>query len=231
MKSFSLFIIISIFFINFLNASSPYEKGLTKKDTNGSFLISFVPHVMIANGFRFDLEKRLCKNHWLIVSPVLYTTLRSEYNSYNSSTNDQENVKNLSISGFGVIISHKIFFGKNQSCKGMYGSYGFKYNSVSLKYQNYAWTKYIDNGLEYYGWKLADIKEDISNYGLDIVVGSQNFIFKKIVFLDIYAGIGLQLAKVKLEGTQKSSFSGLMWHYGFEGPHPVIGLRLGALIY
>lgn len=200
-------------------------------DSNQSLLVSFVPQTMMVNGFRLDIERRLVKNHWLILAPVFYTTLRNNYHVYDQDLNNQEDLENFHISGFGAMIWHKIYFNKNLSCNGMYISYGLKYNSLSIDYQKYTWTKYMENGLEYWGWRLKDINEDIGNFGFNFVAGSQNFIYGNIFFLDVYAGLGYQFATVKLEGTDQSSFSDALWDYGFQGPHPIIGFRIGAVIY
>lgn len=166
-------------------------------------IVSFVPQYLIINGLRIDVERQLKGRHYLQLCPQYYINNEPLYNeSYDE------------MHGGGLFIYHKYFPEKNILKNGVYVAYGFTYNYFRFKYLD-------DNS------QTQELK--VNKLGGDLFIGYQ-YIYNKIVSIDIYAGMGNRNSFLSQKEADKfDDFSFGPFGYSYSGNLFIFGFRFGVL--
>jgi hypothetical protein len=202
-------------------AAGPKD-SLSKKAT-----ISIVPTCFFNLGYRLDGEFKLKGRHWLLFAPQYFMGTRIN----DVFVNDVNGNVEYKIEGYGAELYHKIFLQKVDKPFGAYVAWGLKYHQINISFEDYTWQKFTDNGLEYYEYVYKKVEEKLDRYGLNIIFGYQKDIFQQKMLIDFYIGYGLHFNNVTMsDDTVDEVYRDYFWQYGYNGPHPVLGIRLGVVL-
>jgi hypothetical protein len=185
------------------------EKGYT---------IAWYPFHHIANGVRFDFEKRI-KNTpaWIQagVTGYSFSPEDSEYNFYTLSGEFNY------LRGGGLELNYKRFINVKES---MYLAGGCSYNHYNVKYFDYYWRSYTENNLDYWVNEYGNMKQKINKFGINTYLGYQlptpTFLF------DIFVGLGYRYSF--RSNSAANSFDDSMLALGYRGIVFMTGVRLGV---
>lgn len=181
--------------------------------------ISIVPHYLIFNGIRIDLEPlNTTKHTHIIFAPQLYYREKENRKKINNNNYFEK------LQGAGIDIYKKFMFGKNFN---LYFAAGGGYKYLRLQYPHYIWYNQTINQNEVLKRKLENITQQIHRIDAGIILGIENPINNRI-FWELYGGIGI---KYSISNTNhkinETKFDNFMTAYGYKGFSFFIGFKIG----
>ncbi|MES2628065.1 MAG: hypothetical protein V4616_03765 [Bacteroidota bacterium] len=175
-------------------------------NTAPKFSFGFSPLSVFFSKVKLDFETGFqSKNPMLLsLSPVIYTGETYIYSNTRNIGPDNERTSNGDlVSGFGaeaqlkmarVIDADNLFM--------LYGGVGLGYHDISLKFTDFGWSTYREDGLEYYEYGIGDEKERIKRVDVFVNLGLRAYVNRRIYF-DLSAGFVYQNSTI----TTTQSFS------------------------
>jgi hypothetical protein len=188
-------------------------------DVKRNIKIGLVPHYLIFNGLRFDVEKQIIEGKSIILAPEIYFRQNQE------EANTGENELNT-LYGCGLDIYRKYFF-KTANVSYCYFAYGVNYSFFDVYFQEYVWELTTQNNLEALRWNLKKLHEQIHRGGANLIVGIDNDI-NDLLYFDIYVGLGLKYSySILPDGIKSTKFNNFMTNYAYSGTVFTSGFKIG----
>lgn len=221
--------VILLFLILFANIK--ILQAQEQEPANPNLAISWFPQLMYMNGLRIDVDIHLGKStSWLILSPQFY--LRERLLSQTDVQPDDDDYgldEYKKLKGYGISLSHRIFFKNNNTPFGIYLGYGGFYNHYELKYEVTGWGSVNLMGLNAITYGDFEHKTEIDKFGPDFYIGYQAQIIQR-VFVDFFCGGGLRYSLFKTDNLSPKYFDNSFIEFGYTGTVPLAGIRIGVLL-
>lgn len=182
----SLILTLILFCISISNSKST---NLDSIDTQ--YLIGFHPIRLMAQGMKFDLEQRKLSNNFSYsISPQLYY---GEIQQANENVLVDANKDNVNVFGFGVEFSGRYYVSKIFKRDKMdfdflkhsnfYVFTSLEYLHSSLDYNDKAWVKSLENGVEIF--TLEDVMQNSATNKISLGIGmGDNILIGENFFMD-----------------------------------------------
>jgi hypothetical protein len=187
--------------------------------------LSFVPQHLFKRGLRIDLE------YWfpnarssIVVAPIYYG---------GSLENDQDGIPEDELMGYGADLIHKIYLSKQKETNesNFYLGHGPSWRRFQVDFQIREWIARQEGDLTLYERGLTDQTRTIQRYGYNFMLGvilaqSEGFM------VDLYFGGGIRVTDTRttqpIEAKPNRSYENSIVDYGYNGPVPVIGFKIGT---
>lgn len=192
------------------------------------FSIGFSPMGIAINRIRFELETGVNKKSPILLSvaPIIYSGTTSQYN--NTRNIPPDNSKNSystdNVGGVGGELMAKFTRITDPiRIKMIYGGVGLGYHNINLTFEDYNWTPYQQDGLEYYSYNLGPQEETIKRVDVFGVFGGRIYV-NKAFYLDGNVGLMYQKSSISstllvnrdhLNGPLDYGYTGLNYRFNF----------------
>lgn len=169
-----LFTILSILTIV---ASQVFTQDISQK----KFGVSMLPQYIFIGGARIDVDFRIKEtNHYLILSPQVYSSRNDELRSFNFDV----------MEGLGIMASHRYFVSGGQMYpEGVYFQYGATYNYTHIQSVGTGWVDTDLNGTDAITTGEVTFHDKIHKFGGNLILGLQIEFYDNL-FMDFYTGFG-----------------------------------------
>lgn len=203
--------------------------------SNDSLRLSFnfVPQYAFINGLKADVEYKLMTEVHVYLGGQYYTGLVNSNGSESVSKSavssaDQSQRANDKIEGGGYHMGIKYYFTES-GLENYYIGAEYSYTAYDFKFNDYSYFPYIDDGLQFYEYRLGEIaaKSSQSTYGVSLGVMQQ---YKRFVF-NAWAGINFTQANTSDNFHNYRKYNTYFWGYAYQGWGTNIGLKVGVLLF
>jgi len=219
-----LVIILMFLYVFKTDAGNSYSLADSSKPT-GKYAVSIVPSYTLQNGFRFDLDIRICKNQWLVIGPHYFIARNQNMGLFYGIDQPTD------MDGYGFDLYHKILLKNQVTTNGPYFAYGVRYDHFTFKYKDYDWVDKVDGwGTHYLDYEETVITETNNRYGFNLMFGLQYAVNNKLL-IDGYTGCGIQVSDVSPENSKSKDYSNFFLRYNYSGPRILLGIRLGLFLF
>ncbi len=178
---------------------------------------TFVPHYVLFNGLRFDIERVNGTKAWGI-SPQFYYLKRD----YHPISYSDASVNSLLGGGLGFF--RKFVKSSTKDYLG-YWAIGLGVNYFSIGYEQYTWVAKSFYDQVVYDYELVQHHGTILRIDLSATLGMERKLWNFLIF-EPYAGVGYRYSVPFLpDGT--NPFDNI-FSFGYSGPLFIIGIKLGS---
>lgn len=214
MHKIRIFSLLLLLFPLFLAGQT--DPSLPKEKTFG---IGLVPQYAIVSGTRIDFDIRLPgKNQWLVVSPQLYLVTENS-NLWNFEE----------MTGVGIDLQHRFFFGQNNEPRGAYLAYGPVLQYRSVKDEGLASYTFREDDVSYIGLQEEMMQTGIWKTGGNLIFGYQALASRAFYF-DFYLGTGIRFSFDNRSSGLHGYYNEWWGDLGYSGTLMVGGFRFGLFL-
>ena len=206
---------------------------LAQKNDSLSFSINVVPQYVFINGIKADIEFKVTDNIHIYGGGQYYTGLVNSDGSQSvskstSNTVDQSKRSNDKINGNGYHLGTKYYFSHNQ-LEDYYIGVEAIYNTYDFKLNDYSYFPYVDDGLQFYEYRLGEINAKSTQMTYCVNAGMTKGYGRFLV--NVWAGLAYTQASTSenFHTFRKSDI--YYWGYAFDGWSPNVGLKVGLLLF
>lgn len=190
--------------------------------------VAIVPQYGFASTMRVDFDITLKNNNVLTIAPMFSFARHSSllfpdqdtYYYYDEETYPQD----ISLTGGGLKLTLRHFFGDFDRNSGMYLGGGLHYRYSHVEYQVLGWNSNVVDGDNYMNYEYIDKEDSFNQVGLDFLLGYQMF-FVDNIYGDFFAGWGFRISDD--DDTSDEYWSETVFDIGYSGYTPLAGIRLG----
>ena len=195
------------------------------------FHIMAMPQYLIKNGLRFDIDYKVGDGRWLIISPYLYLVDNSSV--YDSSMYVQSvfyQPEFVKLTGYGLGLAQRHVLNRQGSVRtSVYMEYGLLCRYYSFEMDDYLWTTYTENNLNFMRRERAEYDIKVTNLGINCQFGLQHEIFDNFL-IDVFVGCGMRYSIYDKPEGSSVKFNNSIFDYGFTGTMVTGGIRLGVAL-
>lgn len=211
--------------------ASDADTTMTKQYKVG---VAIVPQYAITGTMRMDIDITLKNNNVLTLSPMfsfarnsslLFANSGSAYDSYYY---DDVYPQNIALTGGGLKVKIRHFFGDFNRNSGLYAGGGLHYRYSHVSYTQEDWVGYVEDGFNYMAYGDDKLKKSFNQGGLDVIFGYQLYLLDNI-YGDFFAGWGFRLSDYDEVTGEDNYWSETIFDLGYSGYTPLMGLRIGVL--
>lgn len=206
---------------------------LAQKIVSFSMSINIVPQYVFINGIKGDVEFNISNDIHLYGGGQFYTGLvnssgNESVSKSSTSTADQSKRSNDKINGNGYHVGAKYYFIHSEfedfyiGCEASYNSYDFKLN-------DYSYFPYIDDGLQFYEYRLGEIIAKSSQMAYSSSVGITQK-YGRFVF-NAWAGVAFTQATTSDNFHTYRKSDTYYWGYAYNGWSPNAGIKVGMILF
>ena len=208
--------------------SSGRLQAQTTEGKSAQYAISLEPKFM-NGGFGLNLEKKIRPNHWIELNLMRYylpheNREKAIYpyigwyggNGYSFPNADYGYISG--VSGLGIGTTYKYYFSRNYLI-----NTALSYTWYNVKYSDYAFYPYTENGLTFYDYKWLDTHQPFHKLRLQVAIGARSK-FERALFAEPYVGIGCSYS---FYNENKNAFNETIFGYGHRGLYLLTGIKLG----
>ncbi len=195
--------------------------------------VAIMPQYAIVGTMRLDVDITLKKHNVLTISPMFSFArnssllMTSSYDSYDSYYQTDNYPENISLTGGGMKVTLRHFFGDFYLNSGFYAGAGLHYRYSHVDYTKAGWEPITEDGYDYLVYGDVDLKHDFNQGGLDVIFGYQLYLVDNI-YGDIFAGWGFRLSDFD-EKPNDDDWNETIFDFGYSGYTPLFGMRIGVL--
>ncbi len=198
-----------------------------------SFSINVVPQYLFINGIKADIEYKLTNEIHLYGGGQFYTGLVNSSGSESvskssSSSADQSKRSNDKINGNGYHVGAKYYF-KHSEFEDFYVGCEASYNSYDFKLNDYSYFPYMDDGLQFYEYRLGEIGAKSSQMSYSANVGITQK-YGRFLF-NVWAGVAYTQATTSDNFHTYRKNDTYYWSYAFSGWSPNAGIKVGMILF
>jgi hypothetical protein len=204
-----------------------------QRNDSFSLSINIVPQYVFINGIKADIECKITDDIHLYGGGQFYTGLVNSDGSESvsksgMSTADQSKRSNDNINGNGYHFGAKYYFTRS-GIESYYIGAEATYNTYDFKLNDYSYFPYIDDGLQFYEYRLGEINAKSTQMACSVNAGmTQNY--GRFVF-NVWAGLAFTQAKTSDNFHTFRKNDTFFWGYAFDGWSPNVGLKAGFLLF
>lgn len=190
--------------------------------------VAIVPQYAFASTMRIDFDLTLKKNNVLTIAPMFSfarhsSLLFSNNNSYDYYYED-DYPQDISLTGAGLKLTLRHFFGDFDKNTGMYLGGGLHYRYSHVEYKVDGTYTYSEDGDTYITYGMIDKEENFNQVGLDFLLGYQMYFIDNI-YGDFFAGWGFRMSDA--DDSSDEFWSETVFDIAYSGYTPLAGIRLG----
>lgn len=194
------------------------------------FGVAIMPQYAFASTMRFDFDFTLKNKNVLTVAPLfsfarnsslLFSGENSTY--YDDDYYEDDYPQDISLTGGGVKLVFRHFFGDFINNSGAYVGGGLHYRYSHVKYKINDWMNTTEDGDEYIVYGTTSNRDDFNQFGVDFLLGYQLLLGDNI-FGDVFAGWGFRISDSDSEDTY---WNETIFDLAYSGYTPLVGFRLG----
>lgn len=195
------------------------------------FGVAIVPQYAFASTMRLDFDITLDHNNTLTVSPLFSFARNSSllfsggYSSYDYYYEDNQYPQDISLTGGGMKLMWRHFFGNFHQNTGVYMGVGMHYRYSFVKYSVQDWISYTEDDVEYQTYGNLYKDDQFNQLGVDFILGYQLYLTDHI-YGDVYAGWGFRISDYD-EDESDEFWGETVFDLAYSGYTPLLGLRLG----
>ena len=216
MKKFLLIIVFFSLSIG-LYAQFDFVEHTQQQVMRNEWNITFVPHYILFNGIRFDIEHVNGLKAWGL-SPQFYYLKRTAHPvSYSDASLN-------SLIGGGLGIFRKFIKSSTQKNLG-YWALGFGVNYFSLGYEQFTWVPKTFYDQTVYDYELVKHSGTLLRFDINATIGLERKLWDFLIF-EPYAGVGYRYTIPFLPG-DNNPFDNVLG-FGYSGPLFIVGIKLGS---
>ena len=182
---------------------------------------------------RIDVDITLKNNNVLTLSPMfsfarnaslIFSNSSDSYDSYYYS---ETYPKNIALTGGGLKVQVRHFFGDFNHNTGLYAGAGLHYKYSHVSYNKEDWVDYTEDGFNYIRYGDQRFENTFNQGGLDVIFGYQMYLLDNI-YGDFFAGWGFRLSDYKNTLNEDHYWGETIFDLGYSGYIPLMGLRFGV---
>lgn len=206
---------------------------LAQRNDSLGFSINIVPQYAFINGIKADVEYKLMEDIHIYGGGQYYTGLvnsdgNESVSKSGSSTADQSKRSNDKINGSGYHFGAKYYF-LHSGIEAYYLGAEATYNTYDFKLNDYSYFPYMDDGLQFYEYRLGEINAKSTQMAYSLNAGmTQNY---GRFILNVWAGLAFTQATTSDNFHTYRKNDTYYWGYAFNGLSPNIGLKVGLLLF
>jgi len=190
------------------------------------FGVAIVPQYAFDNTMRLDFDFTLQNNNVLTVAPMFSfarhaSLLSSDDNYYADPYFYDFYPQDISLTGAGLKLVLRHFFGDFNMNSGLYLGGGLHYRYSHVKYEVADEASFDAASFEV---DVYDKEEDFNQFGIDFTIGYQMYIMDNI-YGDVFAGWGFRMSDTNDD--TEDYWSETVFDLAYSGYTPLAGLRLG----
>ncbi len=200
------------------------------------FSFGFSPLAMLLGKARFDFETGFKQNRnpiLLSVSPIIYSGSTAMYRDTRSNGPDNERIYNSNdeVSGTGVELQLKITKVVDpRELFMVFAGVGMGYHNINLKFQDYTWNQYQEEGLTYYQYTLGDQSEKIQRFDIFANLGLRTYI-NRFFYFEASAGFSSQNPTITSSLYQTRRHDNGAIDYGYSGINVRGNIAIGFSLF
>ena len=201
-----------------------------KEATNFDFGLAIMPQYAFANTMRLDLDMTLKNKNVLTISTMFSfarhsSSFFSNDDDYYDYYYDDEHPQNIALTGAGLKLTLRHFFGDFNNNSGLYLGGGLHYRYSHVEYKVADWAELTEDGNNYLSYGLTEKEENFNQFGIDFILGYQMYLTDNI-YGDIFGGWGLRISDFS-DGKNEDYWSETVFDLAYSGYIPLLGFRLG----
>lgn len=215
MKRLSLFVISLILCFNAM---------AQKADSSYSFSIRMSPQYLLINGFRADIEKTFKHTLGIYVAYQYYNGLTNKSGGRNKplpnidqSNDDIRN--NDELDGYGMNAGARVYLNHisrmvdNEEELIFFAGADVVYQKINVKFADYDYYPFYQNGLEYYSYDIFEKHETIEQKGINSYLGFQKR--EGRYHVDFLFGLAYRDATIPPGLEKFRKYNRHSWDYGY----------------
>ena len=214
------FFLIAIFIALVISGNAQFdfvERHQDQQVLRREWNVTFVPHYILFNGLRFDIEHVSGTKAWGL-SPRFYYLKRD----YHPISYSEAALKSLVGGGMGLF--RKFVKSSTEKYLG-YWALGLDVNYFNLGYEQYTWVAKPFYDQTVYDYELVERKGSIVRLDLSATIGIEQKLWNFLIF-EPYIGVGYRYSMPFLaNGTNPFDD---VFSYGYTGPLFIFGIKLGS---
>jgi len=227
-------LIIGLFLLPLFAWAQAEDQTLSKQEAKVfDFGIAIVPQYAFGSTMRVDFDMTLNEQNTLTISPLFSFARNSslmfsggDSYDYNYYYEDTQYPEDISLTGGGLKLMWRHFFGLFNQNTGIYMGAGTHYRYSSVTYSLQDWETYIEDGLEYQVLRDLEKRDHFNQMGVDFILGYQLYLTDHI-YGDVYAGWGFRISDFD-EDESDDFWSETIFDPAYTGYTPLLGLRMGV---
>ncbi len=179
--------------------------------------ITFVPHYVLFNGLRFDIERLNGRKAW-VVSPQFYYLKRD----YHPISYSDASLKSLIGGGMGV---YRKFIRSSTEKSVGYWAIGLGTNYYSVDYDQFTWVAKSFYDQTVYDYELVNRRGSLLQINASATIGIQYRMWNFLI-VEPYVGVGYRYTMPFLPD-HTNPFDNML-SFGYSGPVFLVGIKLGS---
>ncbi len=192
------------------------------------------PQFLLINGIKADVEYKLFPNLHIYAGGQHYSGLTNRNGNKSvtdvsaTTTYDQTKRANDEINGSGFNIGAKYYF-INTSREHFFAGSEFSYNQYNFKLNDYGYFPYQDDGLTFYEFRLgqyaAQGNQSTGSFYLGVTGNEGRFV------VNLWVGASYIYTNTDSKLKELREFNKLYWDYAYKGIAPLLGFKVGFLLF
>lgn len=203
MKHLIPFMLACVIAVNVSYASTPNNE----EPPTPRAIFAIQPLYLLSNGLRLDYDRKINKNHWIQISPILFFSHNTSEKQLSGDRYDKQQ-------GAGLHLYHRFYPAKGFAQSQYYISYGPMWHFHDISYQE-------PNQPE-----AESLSTSIHKFGADVIIGYHSLSTDNI-FIDLYTGLGFRFTDISTSSDNPRNFNQNYWGPGYSGNILILGMRIG----
>jgi hypothetical protein len=160
----------------------------------------FYPQYLVIHGMKMAIEAPVLMSKLrLSLAPTLYNATSSEFERINPVPDGYDGVnENDIIEGWGTDALIKMQISNKSANMEIrpYVGLGFGYHSITYKFQEYDYRKFMEDGMAFMSYSVGDEEEHLTRWDLMFLTGV-NTISNRVLSMDLSIGVVYRIGSIE----------------------------------